>query len=166
MFRNLTRIWMIWRLRKTWYFKHKNVENMIGWLDEIHRKSMNLQKSENVTKMKKFIAFIESQKIMKNLTQYAFPTFYWCKINKNYVETYLGYIEKMQGSDLSAQPRKPIHAFLCEYKWAAYSIHCYRYGVPYLSVHHGRYWWQGFDGRTEVIWSPGKQPANIIKHTI
>ena len=62
--------------------------------------------------IKKFIAFIESQKIMKNLTQYAFSTFYGCKIYENYVETYFSYIEKMQGSDLSVQPKKPIHAFV------------------------------------------------------
>lgn len=40
------------------------LEEMVGELDEITRKSLKLQKSENVTKMKKFIALIESQKTM------------------------------------------------------------------------------------------------------
>lgn len=40
------------------------LEEMVGELDEITRKSLKLQKSENVTKMKKVIALIESQKTM------------------------------------------------------------------------------------------------------
>ena len=74
---------------------------MIGELDEINRKSLKLQKSENVTEMKNFIALIESQKTLKNFTQYTFPTFHGCKIDENYNETYIGYIENTPGSKLS-----------------------------------------------------------------
>ena len=81
-------------------------ENMIGQLDEINRKSMKLKESENVTEMKKFIALIESQKTMKNFTQYTFPTFHECKIDEKYIETYFGYIENTRGSKLTVPERK------------------------------------------------------------
>ena len=59
-----------------------NFENMKVQLDEINRKSVKLKESENFTEMKKFIALIERQKTMKNFTQYTFPTFHECKIDK------------------------------------------------------------------------------------
>ena len=73
-------------------------EEMIGELDEINRKSLKLQKSENVTEMMKFIPLIESQKTMENFTQYTFPTFQGSIIGKNSIETYFGYIENIQES--------------------------------------------------------------------
>ena len=84
-------------------------EEMIGRLDEINRKSLKLQKSENVTEMKKFIALIESQKTMENFTQYTFPTFQGSNIDENYIETYFGYIENIQECKLPVPLIKSPH---------------------------------------------------------
>ena len=51
--------------------------------------------------MQKFIPVITEQKTMKEFTQYTFPTFNECKIDKNYMQTNFGFIEKMQEIKIS-----------------------------------------------------------------
>ena len=46
--------------------------------------------------MQKFRPVIREQKTMEEFTQCIFPTFLECKIDENYLQTYFGYIEKMQ----------------------------------------------------------------------
>ena len=83
-------------------------EEMIGYFNEINRKSMKLQKSSNVTEMKNFISVIESQITAKSFKQYTLPKFHGCKIDKTYIESYFGYIEKIQENELSVLRKKAI----------------------------------------------------------
>ncbi|XP_078327006.1 uncharacterized protein LOC144623031 [Crassostrea virginica] len=79
----------------------KELEKMIEKMDEMNWKSTRLQKAKNVTEMQKFVPAIAEQKIMKEFTQYTFPTFYECKIDENYLQTNFGFIEKMQEIKIS-----------------------------------------------------------------
>nr|XP_022323134.1 uncharacterized protein LOC111124508 isoform X2 [Crassostrea virginica] len=74
----------------------REFEEIIGKMDEMNTKTTELQKSKNVTEMQKFRPVIRKQKILREITQYTFPTFHECKIDGNYLQTYFGYIEKMQ----------------------------------------------------------------------
>ena len=84
------------------------LEETTGNMDEMDRKTTQLQKSENVMEMQKFIPVIREQKIMKEFTQYTFPTFCECKIDENYLQNYFGYIEKMQDRKISLLEKKSI----------------------------------------------------------
>ncbi|XP_078327084.1 uncharacterized protein LOC111122792 isoform X2 [Crassostrea virginica] len=72
----------------------KEFEDVIGKIDEMNKKSKKLQKSKNVTEMEKFRPVITEQNILKEFTQYTFPTFNKCEIDENYLQNYFGYIEK------------------------------------------------------------------------
>nr|XP_022323129.1 protein wech-like [Crassostrea virginica] len=74
----------------------REFEEMIGKMDEMDRKTTELQKSNNVTEMQKFRPVIREKKTLKEFIQYTFPTFYECEIEENYMQTYFGYIEKLQ----------------------------------------------------------------------
>nr|XP_022301797.1 uncharacterized protein LOC111109841 [Crassostrea virginica] len=74
----------------------REFEEIIGKMDEMNRKTTRLQKSKNITELHKFRAVIKEQKTLKEFTQYTIPIFHECKIDKNYLQTYFGYIEKMQ----------------------------------------------------------------------
>nr|XP_022321336.1 uncharacterized protein LOC111123346 [Crassostrea virginica] len=74
----------------------REFEEMIGKMDKINRKTTQLQKSKNVMEMQKFRPVIKKEKTMKEFTQYTLPTFFEIKIDENYLQTYFGYIEKMQ----------------------------------------------------------------------
>ncbi|XP_078327276.1 uncharacterized protein LOC111124510 [Crassostrea virginica] len=74
----------------------REFEEMIGKMDEMNTKTTELQKSKNVTEMQKFRPVIRKQKILREFTQYTFPTFHECKIDENFLLTYFGYFEKMQ----------------------------------------------------------------------
>nr|XP_022323137.1 uncharacterized protein LOC111124511 [Crassostrea virginica] len=74
----------------------REFEEMIGKMDEMNIKTTELQKSKNVTEMQKFRPVIRKQKLLREFTQYTFPTFHELKIDENYLQTYFGYFEKMQ----------------------------------------------------------------------
>ena len=76
--------------------KKKEIEQMIGNIDEMNRKTMQLQKSGDVTKIEKFESVIKEQKTLEEFTQYTFPTFCGGKIDENYLQTNFGYFEKIQ----------------------------------------------------------------------
>nr|XP_034304614.1 uncharacterized protein LOC105321083 [Crassostrea gigas] len=71
-------------------------EEMIKDLDEIDRKATSLQKSHDGKGMQTFIPLVEKHEALTEFTQYFFPTFYECKIDALLVQTYFGYIDKMQ----------------------------------------------------------------------
>ncbi|XP_022326078.1 uncharacterized protein LOC111126015 [Crassostrea virginica] len=73
-----------------------HLEEITGNIEEMDRKTTQLRKSENVMEMQKFRPVFREQKTIKEFTQYTFPTFCECKIDENYLQTYFGYIEKMQ----------------------------------------------------------------------
>nr|XP_022320417.1 uncharacterized protein LOC111122780 [Crassostrea virginica] len=74
----------------------REFEKAIGKIDEMNWKSARLQKSKNLTKMKKFRPVITKQKTIKVFTEYVLPTFHECKIDEKYLQTNFGYIGKMQ----------------------------------------------------------------------
>nr|XP_022326082.1 uncharacterized protein LOC111126017 [Crassostrea virginica]XP_022326083.1 uncharacterized protein LOC111126017 [Crassostrea virginica] len=84
------------------------LEEITGNIEEMDRKTTQLQKSENVMEMQKFIPVIREQKTMKEFTQYTFPAFCECKIDENNLQTYFGYIEKMQERKISLLETKSI----------------------------------------------------------
>ncbi|XP_078327166.1 uncharacterized protein LOC144623061 [Crassostrea virginica] len=77
------------------------IEEMIGTAVEMIRKATNIQASKNVKQMEKFKPVIEQRETLKEITQYTFPTFYECKIDGHYLQTYFGYIEKMKEKKMS-----------------------------------------------------------------
>uniref|UniRef100_A0A8W8I1I4 B box-type domain-containing protein n=1 Tax=Magallana gigas TaxID=29159 RepID=A0A8W8I1I4_MAGGI len=74
----------------------KEFEEMVGKVDEINGKTVKLKKSKNVKEMQTFVPVIQKQKILNEFSQYSFPSFHECKIDQNYLQTYFGYVEKMQ----------------------------------------------------------------------
>ncbi|XP_052702240.1 uncharacterized protein LOC128178889 [Crassostrea angulata] len=74
----------------------KEFEKMIGKVNEMNGKTIKLQKSKNVKEMQTFVPVIQNRKNLSEVSQYSFPTFYECKIDPNYLQTYFGYVEKMQ----------------------------------------------------------------------
>ncbi|XP_052699314.1 uncharacterized protein LOC128176806 [Crassostrea angulata] len=74
----------------------KEFQKMIGKVDEMNGKTIKLQKSKNVKEMQTFVPVIQNRKNLNEVSQYSFPTFYECKIDPNYLQTYFGYVEKMQ----------------------------------------------------------------------
>nr|XP_034327030.1 uncharacterized protein LOC117689541 [Crassostrea gigas] len=71
-------------------------EEMIGKVDEMNRKTVKLKKSKNVKEMQTFVPVIQNHQNLNEFSQYSFPSFYKCKIDPNYMQTYFGYVEKMQ----------------------------------------------------------------------
>ncbi|XP_022325290.2 uncharacterized protein LOC111125604 [Crassostrea virginica] len=86
----------------------REFEETNGKLDEMNRKTTQLQKSKNVKEMQKFKPVIREQKTTKEFTQYRIPTFNECKIDENYMQTYFGYIEEMQERKMSLLEDKSI----------------------------------------------------------
>ncbi|XP_052699642.1 uncharacterized protein LOC128177118 [Crassostrea angulata] len=84
----------------------KEFEEMIGKVNEINGKTIKLQKSKNVTEMQTFIPVIEKQETLSEFSLYSFPTFYECKIDANYLQTYFGYVDKMQKKKTSLLENK------------------------------------------------------------
>nr|XP_011442633.2 uncharacterized protein LOC105338975 [Crassostrea gigas] len=84
----------------------KEFEEMIGKVNEINGKTIKLQKSKNVTEMQTFIPVIEKQGTLSEFSQYSFPTFYECKIDANYLQTYFGYVDKIQEKKTSLLENK------------------------------------------------------------
>ncbi|XP_065944193.1 E3 ubiquitin-protein ligase TRIM71-like [Magallana gigas] len=74
----------------------KEFEEMIRRVDDMNGKTVKLQKSKNVKEMQTFVPVIQNRKNLNKVSQYSFPTFYECKIDPNYLQTYFGYVEKMQ----------------------------------------------------------------------
>uniref|UniRef100_A0A8W8I1U2 B box-type domain-containing protein n=2 Tax=Magallana gigas TaxID=29159 RepID=A0A8W8I1U2_MAGGI len=74
----------------------KELEKMIGKVNEMNGKTIKLQKSKNVKEMQTFVPVIQNRKNLNEVSQYSFSTFYECKIDPNYLQTYFGYVEKMQ----------------------------------------------------------------------
>uniref|UniRef100_K1Q039 Tripartite motif-containing protein 45 n=2 Tax=Magallana gigas TaxID=29159 RepID=K1Q039_MAGGI len=81
-------------------------KEIIEKLDEINRKATNLQKSHDVKKLQTFMPLIEKREALTEFTQYSFPTFYECKIDKNYLQTYFGYVEKREEKKISILGKK------------------------------------------------------------
>ena len=74
----------------------REFEEIIGKIDEMNRKTTRLQKSKNITEMQKFRTVIKEQKTLKEFTQYTIPIFHEFKMDKSFLQTYFGYIEKTQ----------------------------------------------------------------------
>nr|XP_011440098.1 uncharacterized protein LOC105337168 [Crassostrea gigas] len=74
----------------------KEFEKMIGKVNEINGKTVKLKKSKNVKEMQTFVPVIQNHQNLNEFSQYSFPSFYECKIDPNYLQTYFGYVEKMQ----------------------------------------------------------------------
>uniref|UniRef100_K1P9H1 Tripartite motif-containing protein 45 n=1 Tax=Magallana gigas TaxID=29159 RepID=K1P9H1_MAGGI len=79
----------------------KGFEEMIEKVDEINKKVIELHKSKNAIELQRFKPMIEKQETLKEFSQYSFPTFYECKIDPNYLQTYFGYVEKTQEKKMS-----------------------------------------------------------------
>nr|XP_011454001.2 uncharacterized protein LOC105346916 [Crassostrea gigas] len=84
----------------------KEFEELIGKVNVMNGKKRKLQKSKNVTEMQTFVPVIEKQETLSEYTQYSFPTFYECKIDAKYLQTYFGYIDKMQERKTSMMEKK------------------------------------------------------------
>ncbi|XP_065944627.1 E3 ubiquitin-protein ligase TRIM71 [Magallana gigas] len=74
----------------------KEFEELIGKVNEMNGKTIKLQKSKNVKEMQTFVPVIQNHQNLNEFTQYSFPSFYECKIDPNYLQTYFGYVEKME----------------------------------------------------------------------
>ncbi|XP_052697508.1 uncharacterized protein LOC128175721 [Crassostrea angulata] len=74
----------------------KEFEEMIGKVDEMNGKTVKLKKSKNVKEMQIFVPVIQNHQNLNEFSQYSFPSFYECKIDPNYLQTYFGYVEKLQ----------------------------------------------------------------------
>nr|XP_011452025.2 uncharacterized protein LOC105345538 [Crassostrea gigas] len=79
----------------------KGFEEMIEKVDEINKKVIELHKSKNAIEIQRFKPMIEKQETLKEFSQYSFPTFFECKIDPNYLQTYFGYVEKTQVKKMS-----------------------------------------------------------------
>nr|XP_019926568.2 uncharacterized protein LOC105337167 isoform X2 [Crassostrea gigas]XP_034327027.1 uncharacterized protein LOC105337167 isoform X2 [Crassostrea gigas] len=79
----------------------KQFEEMIGKVDEMNGKTIRLKKSKNVKEMQTFVPVIQNRKILNEFSQHSFPSFYECKIDPNYLQSYFGYVEKMQENKTS-----------------------------------------------------------------
>ena len=75
----------------------RELEVMIGKIDEMNRKTTRLQKSKNLTEMMKFIPIITEQKTIK----YTFPKYQECNIDGNSLQTNFGCIKQMQDIKVS-----------------------------------------------------------------
>ncbi|XP_078327199.1 uncharacterized protein LOC111125605 [Crassostrea virginica] len=64
----------------------REFEEIKGKMDEINRKTTQLQKSKNVMEMQKFRPIIKEHKTMKEFTQYTLPTFFEIQNDQNYLE--------------------------------------------------------------------------------
>ncbi|XP_065944139.1 E3 ubiquitin-protein ligase TRIM71 isoform X2 [Magallana gigas] len=84
----------------------KGFEEMIEKVDEINKKVIELHKSKNAIELQRFKPMIEKQETLKEFLQYSFPTFYECKIDPNYLQTYFGYVEKTQEKKMSLLENK------------------------------------------------------------
>ncbi|XP_078327089.1 uncharacterized protein LOC144623045 [Crassostrea virginica] len=84
----------------------KEYEDVIEKIDKMNRKTTKLQNSKNITEMQKFRPVITEQNTLKEFTQHTFPTFYKCKIDENYLQSYFGYIEKMHERKISLLTEK------------------------------------------------------------
>ena len=60
----------------------KEFKEMIEKIDEMNRKTTELQKSKNVMEMQKFRLVIRDQKSLKEFTQYTFPTLHECEFDE------------------------------------------------------------------------------------
>lgn len=87
-------------------------EEMMKNLDQINTKATRLQRSHDIKEMQTFIPLIEKQEALAEFTQYSFPTFYECKIDENYLQTYFGYVEKMEEKKtLLTEKKLKVHEF-------------------------------------------------------
>nr|XP_022327790.1 uncharacterized protein LOC111127076 [Crassostrea virginica] len=87
---------------KTALQKQRNeFEKLIGIVDEMNKKATKLQKSNNITEMQKYRTVIDEQLAEKKIAQNTFPTFYECKIDEHYLQTYFGYIEKIPEGNMT-----------------------------------------------------------------
>ncbi|XP_065944901.1 E3 ubiquitin-protein ligase TRIM71-like [Magallana gigas] len=84
----------------------KEFEELIGKVNEMNGQKRKLQKSKNVTEMQTFVPVIEKQETLSEYTQYSLPTFYECQIDAKYLQTYFGYIDKMQERKTSMMEQK------------------------------------------------------------
>ncbi|XP_052697510.1 uncharacterized protein LOC128175723 [Crassostrea angulata] len=76
--------------------RKKEFEEMVGKVDEMNGKTVKLKKSKNVKEMQTFVPVIQNHQNLNEFSQYSFPSFHECKIDPNYLQTYFGYVEKMQ----------------------------------------------------------------------
>ncbi|XP_056015628.1 uncharacterized protein LOC125675254 [Ostrea edulis] len=73
----------------------RELEEILGKVDEINTTTTKLKNSQNVMEMKKCIPIIEKLETPSEITQYSFPVFCECKID-NYLKSHFGYIENIQ----------------------------------------------------------------------
>ncbi|XP_056006464.1 uncharacterized protein LOC125664524 [Ostrea edulis] len=79
----------------------RELEEILGKVDEINAATMKLKNSQNVIEMTKLIPMIENQETPLDITQYSFPMFYKSGIDDNYLKSYFGYIENIQERKIS-----------------------------------------------------------------
>ncbi|XP_056006543.1 uncharacterized protein LOC130050450 [Ostrea edulis] len=79
----------------------RELEEILGKVDETNTATMKLNNSQNVIEMKRLIPMIEKQETPSEITQYSFPVFYKCEIDDNYLKSYFGYIENIQERKIS-----------------------------------------------------------------
>ncbi|XP_056013661.1 uncharacterized protein LOC125673876 [Ostrea edulis] len=79
----------------------RELEEILGKVDEINATTTKLKNSQNVMEMKKLIARIENQETPSEITQYSFPVFCKGEIDDNYLKSYFGYIENIQERKIS-----------------------------------------------------------------
>ncbi|XP_078336429.1 uncharacterized protein LOC111132200 [Crassostrea virginica] len=81
-------------------------EEMIEKIDEMKWTTAKLQNSKNVTNMQKFKSKIEVLETMKEFPQYTFPTFHASKIDEHHMQTFFGYIQKVQETKVCLPEKK------------------------------------------------------------
>ncbi|XP_078323006.1 uncharacterized protein LOC111127213 [Crassostrea virginica] len=84
----------------------KDLEDMIGKINEICKTATKLQRSNDVQEMQAFWPVLEEQDTIEEIRQYTFPSFNECQIDENYLQTYFGYIDKIPEQNVVVTKRK------------------------------------------------------------
>nr|XP_022327550.1 uncharacterized protein LOC111126909 [Crassostrea virginica] len=84
----------------------KDLEEIIGKINETCKKATKLQRSNDIKEMQAFWPVLEEQETIKEIRQHTFPTFCECQIGENYLQTYFGYIEKTPERNVEVTERK------------------------------------------------------------
>lgn len=82
----------------------KEFEEVIKNVDEINEQVATLQKSKNLKELLNFVPIIEKQESLRDFSHdhYPLPIFHACKINENYLQTFLDTLKREKKECLSA----------------------------------------------------------------
>jgi hypothetical protein len=78
----------------------RELEEIVGKIDEINTKATELNKLQNAEDMKNLISTIDNQNTPSEITHYSFPVFCAAKVDENYLKSCFGYIENIQESQI------------------------------------------------------------------